>query len=197
MKSIPASVQRWAVILMPPLALLVCCMVMMPKQNKLRDVNKEIRVTEASVQQFLAQLKAISDLPPDPDIASLPATKEEQTNFLRGLSQLCTQTGNKILSVTSLAAPPGPAGPPAPGDVGLPPDVQAIKSTVVFEGNFQSMRRFLAGLSGSRRLISMVECRIGPGLGGYPTIDTTLTVTRYVDVLSSAAPPAPAPAPKS
>ncbi len=205
MKSVPASVQRWAVILMPPMALLVCCMVMVPKQKKLREVNKNIKVTEASVQQFLTQLKAISDLPPDPTIATLPATKQEQSDFLRGLARTCTESGNKIISVTALGAaappPPPPAGaPPPPGAAGgLPPDVQPIKSTIVFEGNFHALRRFLAGLKGSRRLISLSECRIGPGLGGYPTIDTTLTVTLYVDIPGAGAPPPPTPAaaPKS
>ena len=95
--------------------------------------------------------------------------------------------------------PPGTAAPVVPGEPGLPPDVQAIKSTIVFEGSFQSLRRFLAGLHNSRRLVSLVECRIGPGVGGYPVIDTTLTVTRYVDPPGAAAlaPPPTGTAPKA
>lgn len=197
MHQLPAAVQRWLAILLPPLALLICCFVMVPRQNKLREVNKEIQANQGQVQEYLQKLEAISTLPADPRIASLPATKQEQSDFLRGLSELCRRTGNRMSSVTSLAAPPAapppPPGAPAPAPVAgaLPPDVVEIKSTVIFEGSFLTTRSFLRGLQRSQRLISMSDCRLNPGQGGYPVLQTTLTVTRYVDA-PSAAPPPPA-----
>src|SRR5437588_2159345 len=140
MKHLPAPVQRWMTILMPPLALLVCCIVMVPRQNKLHDTNKQIKLTQAQVADYLVKLKAIANLPKDPRIATLPFTKQEQSDFLRGLTSLCNQTGNRILSVTSLAAPPPPPAPPPgspppppPPAGSLPPDVIEIKSTMIFE----------------------------------------------------------------
>src|SRR5437660_597038 len=101
MQSIPASFQRWAALLLPPLALLACCAVMVPKQKKLREVNKDIVTTQGQVRAYLAQLQQIAELPPDPTIATLPFTKQEQSDFLRVLTQLCNQNGNKIISVSS------------------------------------------------------------------------------------------------
>src|SRR5436309_1596085 len=98
MSAIPAPVQRWVAILLPPLSILICCFVMVPKQNKLRQVNKDIKATQKSIAGYLGQLKAISTLPAEPTIATMPMTKQEQTAFLRGLSFLCNRTGNKILS---------------------------------------------------------------------------------------------------
>jgi hypothetical protein len=191
----PPVVQRWLTILLPPLALLTCCMVMVPRHNRMRKAERDIKATQASIQDYLVKLKAISDLPKDPRIASLPATKQEQTDFLRGLAMLCARTGNKLLNVNALSAPPPapppPAGSPppaAPAAGSLPSDVMEIKSTVIFEGNFQSLRALLGTIQESSRLVSLSECRIGPGAGGFPNLQTTLTVSRYVDI------PAPAPA---
>src|SRR6266567_4562259 len=114
MKFLPPTVQRWLVILLPPLSILVCCMVIVPRHNKLNEVNKNIKSAQAGIAMYLAQLKAISDLPPDPTVATLPLSKQEQTDFLRNLSALCNHTGNKMISVGSLAAPP-PSPPPAAG----------------------------------------------------------------------------------
>lgn len=196
MKVLPPVVQRWLVILLPPLSILVCCMVIVPRHNKLNEVNRNIKSAQAGVAMYLAQLKAISDLPPDPTVATLPLSKPEQTDFLRNLAQLCNHTGNKMISVGSLAAQP--AGPPpaagstaaqvAQANGGLPLDVTAIKSSMVFEGNFNSLKAFLGELRAQRRLVSLNECRVTPGEGGYPKLRTTVTVTRYVDS------PVPAPA---
>ena len=62
MQSIPASFQRWAALLLPPLALLACCAVMVPKQKKLREVNKDIVTTQGQVRAYLAQLQQIAEL---------------------------------------------------------------------------------------------------------------------------------------
>lgn len=199
MKVLPPAVQRWLVILLPPLSILVCCMVIVPRHNKLKEVNKNIKSAQAGVAMYLSQLKAISDLPPDPTIATLSLSKQEQTDFLRSLAQLCTSSGNKMISVGSLAAQPpapAPAGgsnavPAAQANGGLPADVTAIKSSMVFEGNFNSLKAFLSELRAQRRLVSLNECRVTPGDGGYPKLRTTVTVTRYVD---SPVPVAPAPA---
>ncbi len=196
MKFLPPVLQRWMVILLPPLSILVCCMVIMPRHNKLNEVNKNIKTAQAGVSMYLAQLKAISDLPPDPTIATMPMSKPEQTAFLRNLSQICNRTGNKMIAVGALAALPQaplPQGtaPPPNANGGLPMDVTAIKSSLVFEGNFASLRSFLSELKTQRRLVSLNECRVSPGDGGYPKLRTTVTVTRYVD---SPAPPPAAPA---
>jgi hypothetical protein len=195
LRYMPPVVQRWLTILLPPLALFTCCMVMVPRHNRMRKAERDIKTTQASIQDYLVKLKAISDLPKDPRIASLPATKQEQTDFLRGLAVLCSRTGNKLLNVNALSAPPPapppPAGspaPPPPAAGSLPPDVQEIKSTVIFEGNFQGLRALLGVIQESNRLVSLSECRVGPGPGGFPNLQTTLTVSRYVDI------PAPAPA---
>lgn len=197
MKSLPAPVQRWLTILMPPLVILICCIVMVPRQNRLRQINQDIRATQAEIQKYLRQLEAISSLPPDPKIASLPFTRQEQSDFLRGLSTLCNRTGNRMLSVAALAPkppppppPPGAPKPPPTPDT-LPEDVIAIDSTIVFEGSFTSLRSFLRGLQRSQRLISMTDCRISTGEGGYPNLQTSLTVTRYVDKPETTAPGAP------
>jgi hypothetical protein len=192
MKALPAWLQRAIVLLMPPLSLLVCCVVMFPRQHKLRELNQDIRTTQAGVRSYLIQLDEISKLPPDPTIATLPMSKEEQAEFLRGLATLCNRTGNRLLSIASLAPPP-PAPPPPPGspqapkqtDV-LPQDVLAIKSPITFEGTFASLRAFLKGLEASRRLISLTDLRVTPGGKGYPMLQTTITVTRYVDALPAA-----------
>ena len=200
LRHLPPALHRWITILLPPLALLTCCFVMVPRHNRMREAEKSIIATQASIQDYLGKLKAISDLPKDPRIASLPATKQEQTDFLRGLSMVCSRTGNRLLNVNALSAPPPapppPAGsppPPPPAEGGLPADVQEIRSTVIFEGNFRSLRAFLATLQRSSRLVSLSDCRIGPGPGGFPNLMTTLNVSRYVDVPQAPAPP-PAPA---
>jgi hypothetical protein len=200
LRHLPPALHRWITILLPPIALLTCCFVMVPRHNRMREAEKSIITTQASIQDYLSKLKAISDLPKDPRIASLPATKQEQTDFLRGLSIACSRTGNRLLNVNALSAPPPapppPAGspaPPPPAEGGLPADVQEIRSTVIFEGNFRSLRAFLATLQGSSRLVSLSDCRIGPGQGGFPNLMTTLNVSRYVDVPQAPAPP-PAPA---
>lgn len=198
MGSLPAPLQRALMILLPPLAIGVCCFVVIPRQKKLHQIEDEIKATSVLQKQYLEKLAAISDLPKDPRIATMPMTKEEQTLFLRGLSQLCTQTGNKIISVAALAAPPPPpppppgqpAPPPAPG--AMPPDVVEIRSTIVFEGNFLSLRDFLSGLQRARRMISLADCRIGPGLNGYPIVQTSLSIIRYVDNPAAVQPAAPA-----
>lgn len=200
MGSLPVPVQKWLMILLPPICIAICCFVVIPKQKKLRKIEEETRATAVQQKQYLEKLAAISDLPKDPRVATLPMTKEEQSNFLRGLSQLCTQSGNKIISVAALAAaPPAPAPPPgttapAPAAGALPPEVVEIKSTIMFEGNFVSLREFLGGLQQSRRLISLADCRIGPAQTGYPVVQTSLSIVRYVDNPALAAPAAqPAP----
>lgn len=199
MSAIPASVQRWLCILMPPISILVCCFVMVPRHKKLQQVNQEIKGAQTTIAGYLQQLQAISNLPPDPTIATMPFTKKEQSDFLRGVSTLCSRTGNRILAVHSLAAPPAAPPPPpgaspppaAPG--ALPADVITIRSTIMFEGSFHSLRTFLAGLQRSRRLISLTECRVGAGSEGYPHLQTTLIVARYVDSPGAAVPePGPA-----
>ena len=197
LRYMPPIVQRWLTILLPPLALLTCCSVMVPRHGRMRKAEKDIKATQVSIQDYLVKLKAISDLPKDPRVASLPATKQEQTDFLRGLATLCSHTGNRLLNVNALSAPP-PAPPPPPGapppppsaDGVLPPDVLEIKSTVIFEGDFQSLRRLLATVQQSNRLVSLSDCRIGPGPGGFPNLQTTLSVSRYVDVPIQAQPAA-------
>jgi hypothetical protein len=199
MSSLPVRVQRALLLLLPPLAIAICFFVVIPKQRKLHQIEKEIQSTGVLQKQYLDKLEAIRDLPKDPRVATLPMTKEEQSNFLRGLAHLCAQSGNKIVSVSALAAAPPPPAPP-PGQVApppaagaLPPDVVEIKSTIVFEGNFVGLRDFLAGLQRSRRLISMADIRIGAAQTGFPNVQTGLSVVRYVDnpVPQTAAPGAP------
>ena len=86
MRALPASVQRWVAIILPPLCIAVCCFVMIPRHNRLRDTERQIVVAKAGVQDYLVKLRAISDLPPDPKIASLPLNKPEQSAFLRDLA---------------------------------------------------------------------------------------------------------------
>ena len=169
------------------LAIAICCFVLIPRQKKLRSIESDIRTTAVLQRQYLDKLEAIRGLPADPRVATLPMTKEEQSNFLRGLSHVCTQAGNRIVSVTALAAaPPMPAPPPgtaapAVGAAMLPADVTEIKSTITFEGTFLSLRDFLAGLQRSRRLISLADCRIGAAQAGFPIVQTSLSIVRYVD----------------
>src|SRR5947209_7776251 len=115
LRQIPPAVQRWLTILLPPLALLTCCSVMMPRNSRMRKAERDIRTAQASNQDYLPKLQAISGLPKDPRIASLPATKQEQSDFLRGISTLCSRTGNTLLNVNALSAPP-PAAAPPPGN---------------------------------------------------------------------------------
>lgn len=189
LRQLPPVVQRWLTILLPPLALLTLCTVMVPRHNRMRKSEKDIKSTQASIQDYLVKLKAISELPKDPRVASLAATKQEQTDFLRGLSTLCLHTGNRLLTVNALSAPPPtPApqagNPPPAGSASgtLPADVLEIKSTVIFEGSFRSLRLLLGSLQQSNRLVSLTDCRVGPGPGGFPNLQTTLGVSRYVDV---------------
>lgn len=190
MGSLPAPVQRALMFVLPPLAIAICCFVLIPRQKKLRSIESDIRTTAVLQRQYLDKLEAIRGLPADPRVATLPMTKEEQSNFLRGLAHVCTQAGNKIVSVTALAAapappppPPGssPAAPPPGAPALLPADVTEIKSTIVFEGTFLSLRDFLAGLQRSRRLISLADCRIGAAQAGFPIVQTSLSIVRYVD----------------
>ena len=190
MKALPASVQRWAILLLPPICLLVACWIVVPRQNKLRETKKNIEAAEKEMQHYVAQLEVIRALPPKPTVATLAMTNTEQSNFLRALSQLCYKTGNKILSLDSLApqqisqgpVPVGTSAPKGPkSEGGLPPEITPIKSTIKFEGNFQSLREFLKVVQGSRRLISLTECRVGSAEGGFPNLLTSLTITRYVD----------------
>ncbi len=196
MRHMHPTLHRWLTILLPPIALLTCCFVMVPRHNKMRQAAKSITEAQAGIKDYLVKLKAISDLPRDPRVASLPATKQEQTDFLRGLSALCSRTGNRLLTVNALSAPPAapaaavgsPVPPPVEG--ALPPDVLEIKSTIIFEGNFRSLRAFLATVQQSYRLVSLSDCRIGPGQDGFPILQTTLSVSRYVDVPPASAVPA-------
>lgn len=207
MKNLPAPVQRWLTLLLPPFALLVCCFVMVPRHKKMRQIEREIRTAQAGIQDYRMKLAAIKDLPQDPRIATLPLTRQEQSDFLRGLAALCIRTGNRMLSANALAAVPpqpenGQAQPPATNNPGaapaqkpLPPDVYEVKSTLVFEGSFASLRAFLADLQQSRRLVSLIECHIGPGQGGYPNLQTTINLSRYVDAPSGAPSGSATPAP--
>lgn len=194
MRALPAPVQRWLAILLPPLALLVCCFVMVPRHKKMQQLQADIKATQASIADYQNKLRAIANLPKDPRVATLPMTKQEQSDFLRDLSGMCGRNGNKLLTIGSLAptipAPPPPGAPPPPPGA-LPADVLEVKSTMTFEGDFTSLRKFLATLQDFPRLISLTDCRIGPGHDGYPMLMTTLTVSRYVDLPKPAA-PAPA-----
>jgi len=120
----------------------------------------------------LTKLKAISTLPEEPKVATLPFTKQEQSDFLRGLTNLCQRSGNRFVSVTSLAAPPPPKAPPAgaasppPDPDALPSDVTEIKSTITFEGNYQTLRAFLGGVQRSQRLVSLSDCHVLPAQAG-------------------------------
>jgi hypothetical protein len=188
MKALPASVQRWAIILLPPICLLVACWVVVPRQNKLRDTKKNIESAQKEMAHYVTQLEVIRALPPKPTVATLPMTNPEQSNFLRALTQLCYKTGNKILALDSLAPRQAPKGPtpigtaaPKKVDTGFPPEITPIKSTIRFEGDFQSLRQFLKALEKSRRLISLTECKIGSADGGFPNLLTSLTITRFVD----------------
>jgi hypothetical protein len=210
LQSLPASVQRLLIFILPPLSLFICCLVLIPRHNRVREVNDDIAKTRASIQNYITQLNSIKDLPPSPKIATLPMNEQEQSDFLRGINTLCSRTNNRMLSITSLAAPkqnnmpppPPPAGggnaqkkAPAKDPTVLPPDVIEIKTTLIFEGSFQSLRSFLFGLQRSQRLISLSDCRIGIGEGGYPNLQTALTIVRFVDTPN--APGAPKPAPET
>jgi len=188
MSNLPAGVQRWLMLLLPPFAVLILCAVMVPRQNKLRKTNEEIRATQKQIQVYLKQLEDIRNLPPDPKVASLPMTRQEQSDFLRGLSALCAKTGNRIMSVTALAAPPPPdskaqAAPsdPQKKDSNLPPGILEIKSSITFEGTFRELRSFLAGVKQSKRLVALSDIRLDMAHTGYPNLQTSLTVGRYVD----------------
>jgi hypothetical protein len=194
MTNLPAPVYKWLTLLLPPLSILICCLVMVPRQNKLQTIRRETVACRASIEDYLNKLQAISNLPPDPKIATLPMTKQEQSDFLRGLSRLCTQTGNRLIAISALAPPP-PSPPPPPGSpppqntqgvAELPPGVTEIKSTIRFEGSFKSLRAFLIGVQRSARLVSLADCRVLLGQGGYPNLETQLTVARYVDTPETA-----------
>lgn len=202
MKYLSHGMIRWLAILLPPISVLTFCLVMMPRLNKLEQVRQELRTTRNNINDLAVKIRAISNLPLDPKVASMPSTKQEQTDFLRGLTNLCYRTGNSIINVSSLSAPvqvPAaavntPAAAPDPALPGaLPPDVIEIKSSILFEGSFTTVRGFLAGLQNSRRLISLSDCRVGPGTDGYPSLQMNLTISRYVDkVPVTLSAPAPA-----
>src|SRR5258708_31503517 len=109
MRFLPPVLQRWMVILLPPLSILVCCMVIMPRHNKLNEVNKNIKTAQAGQAMYVAQLKDIIELPPDPTIATIPMSKPEQTAFLLLLSLVGNHTRKEMVPV----AAPGhlPAAP--------------------------------------------------------------------------------------
>jgi hypothetical protein len=212
LQSLPASVQRLLIFILPPISLFVCCLVLIPRHNKVREVHDEIAKTRASIQTYIMQLNTIKELPPSPKIATLPMDEQEQSDFLRGINTLCSRTNNRMISITSLAAPKQSPPPPPPAPAGganaqkkaapkdpsaLPPDVIEIKTTLIFEGSFHSLRSFLFGLQRSQRLISLSDCRIGIGEGGYPNLQTALTIVRFVDAPNSAGAPKPAPATQS
>ncbi len=199
MPNLPAPVVKWMTILLPPIALLICCAVMVPRQNKLRETRKDVRLTHTQVEKYLTQLGNIKKLPKDSQIATLPMGEAEQSDFLRTLTGLCMKTGNSIVSVSSLAAPPPPQQPKPgngptvkpPADA-LPDDIIEIRSTIVFEGGFTQLRSFLAGLQRWPRLIALSDCNVTVGKDGYPYLQSKVSVARYVD-----APPGwiPVPAP--
>jgi hypothetical protein len=194
MGSLPAPVQRWLTILLPPVVLIVCCLVMVPRNIRLRNTNRDIATSRAEIKSYLAKLAAIEGLPKDPKIATLPYTRQEQSDFLRGLNTLCNQTGNRMISVASLAPAPEPAKKAGADDSDkkakkkkkkgvdeLPEGVVAITSAVVFEGEFRGLRAFLSGLQNSQRLISLDSCRIEPLKDAPKMLRTTLSIVRYVD----------------
>jgi hypothetical protein len=191
MRHLPPAVQRWLTLLLPPFAVLICCAVMVPRQNRLRQTRIEIAKADAQIHTYMRQLQAIKSLPPDPMIATLPMTGQEQSDFLRGLTALCVRSRNRIISVSSLAAP-APSSTPATQTASnkdskdlkagaLPEGVLEINSSITFEGTFSSLRSFLAGLKQSRRLIGLNECKIDVSSKGYPILQTTVSVARYVD----------------
>lgn len=197
MKNISPSVLRWLAILMPPVSILALVLIVYPRLEQLHNIHLETGKTDRQIQAFIDQIKAIDNLPPNPKIASLPMSKQEQSDFLRGLAAMCSQTGNRLTSLSCIAPPlPQPTTTQqnnAPNNAKpvkkslLPSDVTEIKSVIVFEGSFNSIRAFLTDLDNSRRLISLSDCRLMPGDSGYPTIQMTLGICRYVD---SPTPPA-------
>ncbi|HSV72672.1 MAG TPA: hypothetical protein VLH79_02820 [Chthonomonadales bacterium] len=204
MGSLPAPVQRWLTILLPPVVLIVSCLVMVPRNVRLRDAHKDIAANRVEIKAYLTKLAAIEGQPSDPKVATLPYTRQEQSDFLRGLNTLSNQTGNRMVSVASLAPPPQPARKASAkrdekdakkkGADELPEGVVAIPSTVVFEGDFRGLRAFLGGLQHSQRLISLDACRIEPLEDAAPMLRTTLSIVRYVDAPGGGteAPQAPA-----
>src|SRR5687767_11295567 len=136
MKALPASVQRWAIILLPPICLLVACWVVVPRQNKLRTTHKNSQSTDKEMQHYTQQLEVIRALPPKPTVATLAMTNTEQSNFLRALSELCFKTGNRILGIDQLGSQaatqgPVPMGSRAPKNkdnaAALPAEITPIK----------------------------------------------------------------------
>jgi hypothetical protein len=202
--TLPSGIQRWAIVLLPPVAFGLTAGLIIPKKNKLRQVNAEESQVRNSVRTYREQIEALNKMPMYPRVASLQMSRQEQSAFLRGLAKLCTDTGNRIVSMTSLAPPaappPAPAGSPKPPTKPdaetLPPNIVEIKSTIVFEGTFDSMRSFLSGIKRSIRLVALSGCRITPGFEGYPNLQVSLSVMRYVDAPPAAAtPPAGGPPP--
>ena len=198
MGALPAPIQRLLTFLVPVAALCVCAAVVLPRQARLRETDRQIAATRVEIRRYIAQIESIRNLPPDPMIASLPETKQEQTTFLRGVTALCARTGNHITSVQSLAPSEPPKDAPnakkTPSPDDLPADVTAIKSTITFVGDFRSLQKFLGGLTHTRRLISLTDCRVECSERCYPKLTTTVSLTRYVDngAAAATAPPAPA-----
>jgi hypothetical protein len=187
MNGLPPKLHRWLVIILPPLSLAVCMMVMLPRQSRLRKIESEQKATIENTARYRRQVAEIKAMPLYPRIATMPLTKQEQSDFLRGLTSLCARTGNRLLNISSLSAPmqtaSAPSGgtpPPADPDA-LPPDATEIKTTIVFEGTFDAMRSFMAGIKRSVRLVSLSHAAVTTSNQGHPILLTTLTVARYVD----------------
>src|SRR5579862_3509064 len=103
LNSVPAPAQRWISILLPPAALLITCVVILPRHRKVQDLEKQIKTVQVQIKDYQDKLRVIMSLPKDPRIATLPLTKQEQSDFLRDLSAMCSQSGNRLLTIGSLA----------------------------------------------------------------------------------------------
>lgn len=158
---------------------------LIPKFHTLRSDKialKQTRLQEANVNQMLQQAAQVK---PPKQIPCVPNGPQEQTNFLRDLNTLLKETNNRLVSIRSIVIlPPAPKGgaPQQPKNQNaLPDNVLPIQSTLIVHGNFHALLLLLSGLQNYPRMITISDCHISPTQGNHPDLQTTLTITRYVE----------------
>jgi Tfp pilus assembly protein PilO len=180
------------------LSLLVYFVVVSPKRSRASDLEGEIATAQTELGQLQAERARIAAQPKVSvrELKRLRKAMPNETNMpglMRQIGSVARQTGISFDSIT-------PSEPVAASGY------QKLPISLVFQGNFFELKRFLARMRklvrvGNERvrvdgrLLTVDAIDFAEGSKQFPQIQATLTANAFVYGAPEAAAPPPAPAP--